>query len=649
MKPRGHGDTALEDASAESERELFGGRLRVAHGMIRHDGAAQRMDFAGMLRRLPGLLSRTMSLGLQVDRRALITFLAAEVGQGIASAYILISVNSVLASALRVGISWNGIGHLTLPLLGISTAGALVAGLKAMSSGATGRLQPKVERRAASELLRRVSQVELQAFEDPGFRTVLDSAHPGTIAAGRMIQSSSAITNSIVSLLAMSGVLAALHPALFPLLFLIVLPKGWGAMRNARCAYESMHSRVEHVRQEQVLARLLTDHQAAAEVRVHGAGPFLLRHYEAMAAGGEAELSRLARQAARTQLLTSAVTGCATVLVYAALVSLQISQQAAIAGFATALLAIRVGTAGLQRLVTGIDQLYEQSLFFGDWVEACREAERMAIPARGKTLADGPLVLELRGVGYAYSGQRQAAVGGVDLTVRPGEVVALVGENGSGKTTLAKIISGLYLPQHGTVRWGGTEVTEANRFDVFERVALLSQDFKRWPFTARSNITVSEFSRSGDTGALAEAIAYADADPFLALLPGGWDTILDRSFQGGVEISGGQWQRVALARARFRNFDLLICDEPTSALDPKSEIEAYQKIRGLADSGKSVLLITHRLASVRSADRIVVMEQGRVIDSGTPDELLSKPGKFRELYLMQASQFGSHDATMAKQ
>lgn len=112
-----------------------------------------------------------------------------------------------------------------------------------------------------------------------------------------------------------------------------------------------------------------------------------------MAAGGEAELSRLARQAARTQLLTSAVTGCATVLVYAALVSLQISQQAAIAGFATALLAIRVGTAGLQRLVTGIDQLYEQSLFFGDWVEACREAERMAIPARGKTLADGPWYL----------------------------------------------------------------------------------------------------------------------------------------------------------------------------------------------------------------------------------------------------------------
>lgn len=631
-----------EDSGTASERELFGSRLRVAHGMLRHDGAAQRMGFGGMARRLPGLLLQTIRLALRVDRRMLVLFLGAEAGQGVLSAYVLLSMNSVLGSTLRTGVTWTALEHHLLPLAGIVTASATVAVLKAVSAGVMGRLQPRIERRAARELLLRVTRVELRAFEDPGFRSVLESAHPGTIAAGRMVQSLSAITSSVVSLAAMGGVLTALHPLLFPLLVLVVVPKGWGAVLNARRAYRSAHAQAEHVRQEQVLARLLMDHQAAPEVRVHDVGRHLLRHYEAIASGGEAELSRLAAQAARTQLCTSALTGGTTLIAYAVLVSLQASHHMAIAGFATAFLAIRLGTAGLQRLVTGMDQLYEQSLFFDDWLEACREAERMVIPDKGTPLPQGPLPLELKGAGYTYRGRREPAVQGVDLTIRSGEVVALVGENGSGKTTLAKIVAGLYLPQEGTVRWGGVEGSEADRRAVFERVALLSQDFKRWPFTARSNITVSEFSRSHDSDSVTEAVAYADAGPLLASLPAEGETLLDRSFQGGVEISGGQWQRVALARARFRSFDLLICDEPTSALDPQAEIETYQKIRGLADGGKSVILITHRLASVRSADRVVVLEKGRVIDSGTPDELMSRPGRFRDLYLMQAAQFGSH-------
>ncbi|NUP41423.1 MAG: ABC transporter ATP-binding protein [Streptomyces sp.] len=647
MRRGATGRLPAEEAGATSERELFGSRLRVEHGMLRHDGAAERLGFAGMARRLPRLFVQTMGLALRVDRGALLLFLGAEAAQGIASAYILLSVNAVLGAALHLGITWDTLGRLVFPLVGISTAATLVAVLKAASFGATGRLQPKIERSAGSELLRRVSRVELQAFEDPAFRAVVESAHPGTLAAGRMIQSTSAITNSAVSLVAMSGVLTALHPLLLPLLLLIVVPKGWGAVLNARRAYRSMHAQAEHVRQEQVLARLLTEHQAAPEIRVHGAGRHLLRHHEAIAAGAEAELSRLAGQAARTQVLTSAVTGVTTLLAYAALVSMQDAHRTAVAGFATALLAIRLGTAGLQRLVTGMDQLYEQSLFFGDWVEACREAERMAIPDRGEPLPQTVVTLELSGVGYTYRGRPEPAVRDVDLTIRPGEVVALVGENGSGKTTLAKVVAGLYLPQRGTVRWGGVDVTEADRFAVFDRVALLGQDFKRWPFTARSNITVSEFGKAHDAEAVARAVAYADAETFLASLPAGSETLLDRSFRGGVEVSGGQWQRIALARARFRDFDLLICDEPTSALDPASEIEAYQKIRGLADAGKSVLLITHRLASVRSADRVVVLERGRVIDTGTPDELLNRPGKFRDLYVLQASQFGSAADRMA--
>lgn len=223
--------------------------------------------------------------------------------------------------------------------------------------------------------------------------------------------------------------------------------------------------------------------------------------------------------------------------------------------------------------------------------------------------------------------------------------MALVGENGSGKTTLVKLLAGLYTPERGRILWDGVDAATADRQQLAERIAMVAQDFKRWPFTARVNVAVGRASAPLTDERVTSSVAEAGAEDVVADLPRGLDTLLARGFSGGHELSGGQWQRLGIARAAYRRGRILIVDEPTAALDARAELEVFDKIRALAGSGQTVVLITHRLASVRHADLVHVLEQGRLVESGSPDELLAKGGVYAELYSLQAEQFTTKVAT----
>lgn len=231
------------------------------------------------------------------------------------------------------------------------------------------------------------------------------------------------------------------------------------------------------------------------------------------------------------------------------------------------------------------------------------------------------------------------ALDDVTLTLPLGRIIALVGENGSGKTTLVKLLAGLYIPDRGRILWDGVDAARADRRLLAERIAMVAQDFKRWPFTARVNVAVGRPAVPITEERLAAAVAEAGAEEVVADLPRGLDTLLARDFSGGHELSGGQWQRLGIARAAYRRGQVLIVDEPTAALDARAELEVFDKIRALAGSGQTVVLITHRLASVRHADLVHVLEHGRLVESGTPQELLARGGVYAELYALQAEQF----------
>lgn len=221
------------------------------------------------------------------------------------------------------------------------------------------------------------------------------------------------------------------------------------------------------------------------------------------------------------------------------------------------------------------------------------------------------------------------------LTLRQGEVTALVGFNGSGKSTLSKLISGLYLPTEGQVLWDGVPTGDAEPQALWQQVALVPQTYARWPLTVRENITLGQPTARGDA-AVREACEAAGADEVVDKLGAGLDTLLAREWLNGEELSGGQWQRIALGRAFFRQAGLLVLDEPTANLDPLAEYRIFQRLRGLARD-RVVLLVTHRITSVAVADRIVVLDEGRVVQEGTYEELAEQPGLFRQLLSCQLS------------
>ncbi|MEU0672501.1 ABC transporter ATP-binding protein [Streptomyces sp. NPDC006172] len=630
---------------SESERLLFGGPLRYDTGWNQHQEAFLELDFRAMVSRLPALLGVSLRLARQADPRATGIVVGAEVGRGVAEAVGLLAVNTILGRLVGAGAIEDRLRG-AVPALTVMAAVLLVgAVLRAASTYATGRLEPKVERVATELYLERAAAVELSAIEDHAFHKLLDTAQYGARSSRYMISHGTRVVNAMISLAAAAGVLTVLHPLLLPLLVTMTLPSAWSALVNARRRYESFHTWVQHARAGHLLAGLLTEPQAAPEIRVHGVGPFLLRHFRAMSETAEAEQARLARLAARTGLFAAAWTGLATVATYATLGGLLLTGTMALAVAGTAVIAIRSGSTSLNTLVLEINQLHEEALFVGDLQRLHEEAAERAIPQGGAALPEDPREIRFENVTFGYPGESaRPALDDVSLTLPLGRIVALVGENGSGKTTLVKLLAGLYQPDRGRILWDGVDAAGADRRLLAERIAMVAQDFKRWPFTARVNVAVGRSSAPLTEDRLAAAVGEAGAEEVVADLPRGLDTLLARHFSGGHELSGGQWQRLGIARAAYRRGRILIVDEPTAALDARAELEVFEKIRALADGGQTVVLITHRLASVRHADLVHVLEQGRLVESGTPEELLAGGGVYAELYALQAEQFANPPA-----
>ncbi len=633
-----------EPEVSDAERELFGGPLRYDVGWSEHEGAHLELSMTSALRSMPGLVGAALRMAWRADRRALLAVVLSEVGQGVAAAVGLLAVNAVMHALLGSGSPGQRV-HAVLPGLLVAAGAAVVnSALAGWSTSRAGRLEPLVERVATTQYLAAAASVELEAIEDPGFRRLIDVAQYGAGSARRMIGACVAALNGTISLISTAGVLTVLHPVLLPMLVLIAAPRGWGAMRVAQERYVSVMSWIEHVRAGRLIGNLLTERTAAQEVRVHAVGPFLLSRYERMAESAEAEQERLAAGKAVTEWVAAALSGLALAATYATLFVLISSGHMGLAVAGTAVVAVRSGSASLGTLVMNVNQLHEESLYVRDHARFLDEAARRTLPGGGDPVPAQVRQIVLDRVGYRYPDRETPALDGVSLTLPMGSVTAVVGENGSGKSTLMKILSGLLLPQSGTVRWGDADIASLNRSQVFERVTLLTQDFQRWPVTAALNIRIGRPDRKAGPADLQPSVDYAGAGPVIAKLPDGLHSLLARMFRGASELSGGEWQKIGLARTHWRSSTsdadgVLIVDEPTSALDPEAEIAAFDRIRRLAAPNRAVVLVTHRMSGVRHADRIHVLHHGRLVEHGSHDELMAARGRYASMFTAQAAQY----------
>ncbi|MFD7555361.1 ABC transporter ATP-binding protein [Streptomyces sp. NPDC059835] len=638
----------VRPAVSESERRLFGGPLRYEAGWTEHEYAQLESRLLTTLRAMPRMVRGTLRLAWECDRRALLTVAVAEAGQGVTAAVGLLVLSDVLRTLFGAGNPGDRL-YAAGPALAVGVLVAVLgAVLASRSTAAAGRLEPKVERAAHEQYLKAAVEVELEAIDDGEFRRLLDSAQWGPPSARRTVGACVATLGGVVSLVATGGVLTVLHPLLLPMLVLIAAPRGWGAMRVAQRRYLSMITWVEHVRAARLIGQLLVSRTSAPEVRVHGVGRHLLGHYRNMGEHAEGEATRLAKDKAATELLAAALSGVAALVTYGAMGALIVTGRMDLAVAGTAVIAVRTGSASLGALVATTNTLHEESLYVRDLERFVAEAGRRAIPTGGRALPERLRAVRLDEVCFRYPDREEPALSEVSLTIEAGTVVALVGENGSGKSTLVKLLAGLHLPDSGALTWDGVDLRDADREAVFDRVALLTQDFERWPVTARTNIAIGRPGEEDPDRAVeqaAEVVAaarYAGADRIVEKLPHGYETLLARVFRGASELSGGQWQKFGLARTRFRDARVIVVDEPTSALDPEAEIAAFESIRGLAGPERAVVLVTHRMSGVRYADVIHVLHEGRLVEQGGHEELLALDGRYAAMYRMQAEQFGRH-------
>jgi ATP-binding cassette subfamily B protein len=546
----------------------------------------------------------------------------------------LIIDDVVAAVAAPATVDWGRLGGLVALEAAFAVAGEGLARLSSLLESLLGDL---FSNRVSVRLMRHAATLDLSQFEDPETYDHLERARRQTVNRIGLLALLLATVQDLITLGSLAGVLLIELPWLLLLLFVAVVPAFLGEAHFAALGYSLLFSWTPERRLLDYLRYMGASDESAKEVKLFGLSDFLVGRYAKLS---DEFYQANRRLAVRRNVVSTALVAIGTLAYYGAygvIIYLTVHGRFTIGTLTFLAGSFRQSRDLIQRILLSLSQIYEQSLYLRDlftfFEVRPRVTSQPGAPSVPVPITTG---FEFQDVGFRYPGSERWAVRHLTFRMAAGERVALVGENGAGKTTLVKLLARLYDPDEGRVLLDGRDLREYDIESLRRNIGVIFQDFVRYDFVLRENIAVSQIDALAEDARIREAARRSLAESVVQRLEHGYDQMLGRRFDGGVELSGGEWQKVALGRAYMREAQVLILDEPTAALDARAEYEVFLRFAELT-KGRTAVLISHRFSTVRMAERILVLKDGELVEQGTHEELVTRGGLYAELFGLQAA------------
>jgi ATP-binding cassette subfamily B protein len=554
-------------------------------------------------------------------------------------------VGKLIVDAVVAAIDANRAGlapdyALTLELVALE--GLLVAALAGVQRGigsCQSLLRVLLSQRVNLLILDKALTLTLAQFEDSELYDKLNRARQE--ASSRplsLVNRTFALAQNAVSLASYAGLLLAFSPWAVAILVAAGLPAFIAETRFSGERFRAFQWRSQDRRMLGYLEIVIAREDHAKEVKLFDLGERLLTRFREIFRRIYAEEKRLTIRRDSWGFVLGLVASAAFYGAYSWIALATIDGAISLGDMTMYLLLFRQGQAAVAAMLSAIGGMYEDNLYLSNLYDYLEQPSAGAY-GTATTGIDLRAGIEFDDVTFAYPGATNAALRDVTLQVRPGQSIALVGSNGSGKTTLVKLLAGLYAPTRGTVRYQGRDLKDWDPVALRQRIGVIFQDFNRYQLTVGENIGAGDVAAFDDRERWAEAAAKGQAADFIGQLPGTYETQLGRWFFSGQELSGGQWQRIALARAFMRTgAEILVLDEPTAAMDAETEAQIFEHFRSLTHD-RIAILISHRFSTVRYADQIVVLDEGRIVEHGTHEELMARQGRYAHLFNLKAKAY----------
>jgi len=482
-------------------------------------------------------------------------------------------------------------------------------------------------------------RLDLINFEHPGYYDSLSRAvSEAPWRPNSILDNIISMFRGIISLILMAGILLSLHWGATVLLIVVNIPGIWLRLHYADILYNFQKEQTPETRKTAYFNWLLTGDRPSREIRLFGLGDYFISLFKKSYNKQKAEELNILRKRTLIEAVTDLFKALSFLILLLIVARQTVSGVLTLGQMAMFILAFRQGMSYIKDVFNSVGSLYEDGLFIGDVFGFLGLKESVTAFPPVITPAGLKSGIVADRVSFTYPGNQKPSLENVSLELKKGEIIALVGPNGAGKSTLVRLLTRLYEPGSGNIRLDGQDIRAMDPQEYRKYFSVVFQDFMLYNLSAGENIRLGNIESAKDLSSLRQAAISAGVDELLINLPKGYDTVMGTLFDESRDLSWGEWQKIALARALFREAPVLILDEPSSSLDADTEYEIFRRFRDIV-RGRTAILITHRLSNVTLADRIVVLENGSIAESGSHDELMKKQGRYYEMYTKQSSRF----------